>query len=188
LSEAGHEGFPWADFIHTYRASAVRFAAGLSGDPSLADDLVQEAIRSAYERAIRGELVFQSLQHARNYVFRAIHNLAASAARSRALGAQIGLDAAAHASASEHGPLEELQDLEASAAALETERSIQLALDGLRPVEREALTLRFLTGLTYAEMSERTGRPISTLQERVESALKKIRRAAGKALREAKEE
>ena len=52
--------------------------------------------------------------------------------------------------------------------------------EGLRDVEREAIRLRFEEGLTLREMSRRTGAPISTLGERVQAALGKIRRRAGK--------
>jgi RNA polymerase sigma-70 factor (ECF subfamily) len=55
--------------------------------------------------------------------------------------------------------------------------TVHAALDRLKPLEREALTLRFVQGLTYTEMAEVLGCPEGTVRSRLhyaKCALKKL--------------
>ena len=59
--------------------------------------------------------------------------------------------------------------------AAQTIKALTAALKRLSRDERAALELRYHEGLAYKDMAARTGRAISTLQARVEAALRKIR-------------
>lgn len=169
----------WSALYARYRALAVRFAEGLVGRRELAEDLVQEAFRSVLERARAGEVALDSEEHARNYLFRALRNLAVDALRSpRARGVALEEPEALEA----REPSAEGAALAREERALDGARRarVERTIAGLRAPEREALALRYGDSLTYREMAERTGESISTLQGRVEAALEKIRRKIGK--------
>jgi RNA polymerase sigma-70 factor (ECF subfamily) len=173
------EPFEWASFFHTYRPAALRLARGLSGSEVEAEDLVQEAARSILERAAEGALALESAEHARNYFFRSVHNLAVSSLRrsgraGRAEGATPLFEAR------DPGPEELCLREDEGRACERRDRELRAVLASLRETEQEVLRLRYVEGLTFREISERTHTAISTLQARVESALGKIRRKIGK--------
>ena len=173
-------GIDWSSTFARYQALVLRFAAGLVGRPELAEDLVQEAFRSVFERSQAGEVVFESEVHARNYVFRAIRNLAVDALRSPEHARVQELEDAEALPARDASPTAALLEAEAHATVAQRTAVVERAIQGLRPPEREALGLRFGNGFTYREMAECTGESLSTLQGRVETALGKIRRKVGK--------
>jgi len=53
---------------------------------------------------------------------------------------------------------------------------LKIVLRKLRRKDFEIIKLRFYSGLTFSEISELLGRPISTLKSREDSALRKIRK------------
>ena len=167
-----------AEFFRRYRVMAVRFAAGLVRGEEAAEDLFQEAARALWERFTSGVVQFESQTHARNYLFRSIHNLAVSQLRSpgsRAVGPP-ALEAVSEAP----NPREILEQAEEEGEERRRGERVDEAIAGLPEREREALRLRYAQALTYREISKRTGTSISTLQARVEAALGKIRGRLGK--------
>lgn len=54
--------------------------------------------------------------------------------------------------------------------------SIHVALDDLEPVQREALVLRFLEGLTYEQISQIVECPVGTVRSRIHYAKAHLRR------------
>lgn len=168
-------------FFARYRPLAVRFATGLVGGEEVAEDLFQEVACGLVARVRAGRLVLESEQHARNYLLRALRNRATDRAR-RAPGRPHALDAETEASLASDapGPDELVARVE---AALEDERRLAhvgRVVAGLPLAQREALRLRFVEGLSYREMAERSGTARATLQDRVEAALTKIRARSGR--------
>ncbi|MEO5965904.1 MAG: sigma-70 family RNA polymerase sigma factor [Candidatus Limnocylindrales bacterium] len=53
------------------------------------------------------------------------------------------------------------------------------AIEGLTPVQREALELAFFHGLTHVEVSDRLGIPLGTAKTRIRSALLRLRDILG---------
>lgn len=174
------ETLDWGAFFQLYRASAVRFARGILRDATLAEDVVQEAARALFERCETDPLQILSRDHARNYFYRSVHNLAVDAvrraSRAPAAAAQDTVDRAA----TDSGPLTAILAQESSLAAARAQRDLVGAMEALPPSSREILRLRYGEGLAFREISERTGEPISTLHSRVEAALAKIRKRIGK--------
>jgi len=60
---------------------------------------------------------------------------------------------------------------------LETASSVRETLGALRPAHREALRLRHLKGLSYAEIAETTRTPVGTVRSRLSRAMEAFRRA-----------
>jgi RNA polymerase sigma-70 factor (ECF subfamily) len=54
---------------------------------------------------------------------------------------------------------------------------VELCLDEIPSQERLMLTLRFIEGLTYSDMAELVGMPVSTVKLRVSSAMATLRRS-----------
>jgi len=165
----------WADFLGRYRPLALRIARGLAPNAADAEELVDEAVRAVYE-AGSSPPGFETTEHARNVFLRTLRNLAVS--RLRAVGraprrAPVG---ALEPPAPAPGPLDALAAREWR--GFQRER-LARALEALPPAEREALVLRYLEGLSYKQLAQRAGRPLSTVHARVEAALRKIRARIG---------
>ncbi len=169
----------WSALFVRYQAMAVRFVQGIVGSADQAEDLVQDAFRSIFERSQRGELALESLEHARNYLFRALHNLAIDALRSpaqRASELPEGEELVSH----RPGPVAGLEQAETRALRESLNQEVQDAMHTLKPKEEEVIRMRYGEGLRYREIAERTGTSVSTLQGRLEGALNKIRGKLGK--------
>ncbi len=171
----------WGAFFERYRPMALRFVSGLTRNQDLAEDIFQDAARSVIERTATGSLKFESPAHARNYLFRALHNLAITAATSpRSRSVQTDQNPAEVVLDTRPEPDQAMAETEESRAHDQTLSTLTHALEALPQRDREALSLRFGEGLGFREMAQRTGLAISTLQSRVESALGKIRKKVGK--------
>ncbi|MDA1266110.1 MAG: sigma-70 family RNA polymerase sigma factor [Planctomycetota bacterium] len=162
----------WTAFFERYRPLALRIAAGLVG-ADLGEEVVQEAARHLIVRA-RREPPLADVTHARNHFLQAVRHQAVSRLRAEVhrQGEDSDLEPADPA-ASGASAIADAEELHVRAARLE------VALDQLGDEEREALDLRYRQGLAYPEMAARTGRAVSTLQARVEAALRKTRDRLG---------
>ena len=172
-----------ASFFARYRPLALRFVTGLVRGSDVAEDLFQEAACAMVERASAGELAFESQAHARNYLFRALRNLAVDRMRDPGRRARrLEGDAAEGTEPASTGPTPFELVSEADEARLRSGhmRLVEEAIRFLKPHERDCLRMRYREGLTYREMAERGGEAIATLQSRVEAALGKIRRKIGR--------
>ncbi len=178
----------WSAFFALYRELALRVARALNADEAAAEDVVQEAARALIEKASSSEQPFESRAHARNWYLRCVRNLAVSGLRRRGRAREelLAPDAGAGAEAANRDdPALLASELELAAAQEELAERVDVLMDSLPTGQREALHLRFGDGLSYREISSRTGKAISTLQARVEAGLDKIRKALGKTAGEA---
>ncbi|MBE7217508.1 MAG: sigma-70 family RNA polymerase sigma factor [Caulobacteraceae bacterium] len=131
----------------------------MGAEPSLADDLAQDAFLQAFERMgdFRGEGAFAGWVKriaARRFLKRRRSAL-------RLESSLAGEDLGAH----EPSPAERL-DLDA-------------ALQGLAEAERVCVSLCFGAGLTHAEAAEALGAPLGTVKSHVKRGLEKLRRRMG---------
>jgi RNA polymerase sigma-70 factor (ECF subfamily) len=177
----------WEALLARYRPIAVQLARGIVRRAELAEDVVQESACAVLAQAAARGARFESPTHARNYFLRAVHNRAVNALRDPARAHEPVREETLAARPVEpdvlarHGPVPGA----APPAGEEPEplqrlQHVLRALAGLRASEREAVRLRYLEGLSYREISERTGASISTLHSRVEAALERIRARIGK--------
>jgi len=171
----------WNEFFALYRPLAVRIARGIVTDRDDEEEVVQEAMRSLYERATGGQMSFESTAHARNYFLRAVRNLAVSGVRRAGrLPRSESFELETVPARPGEQPEESLAQAEDQSELAGLRSSFEAALVGLSEPQRVALALRYQDGLSYRAMAERTGTSISTLQARVEAALEKIRSRLGK--------
>lgn len=142
-----------------------RYARLLAGDAARADDLVQDTLARACEKAH----LFRPGSDLRAWLFALMHNLSvnqwkAQRAREAVIDPHADADAAGdalHARAPER-PLDEMIDLREGLAALSEEH-------------RQVLLLVCVAELSYAEVAEVIGVPIGTVMSRLSRARDKLR-------------
>src|SRR5436190_1300954 len=121
------------------------YLARITGDRSLADDLLQES----YYRFLRAERAFDNETHRRNYLFRIATNLAHDRHRRGKVFLSVPLP-----EENAPGALTDNTDL-----AADTERRTDLsrAMATLKPREREMLWLAYAQGSSHEEIADTLG-------------------------------
>lgn len=174
----------WEVLLARYRPIAVQLARGIVRRADMAEDVVQESACAVLAQAAAQGGRFESPAHARNYFLRSVHNRAVNMLRDPARAHVQLREETLVAGRSEPDEPSTRAPAQPGAPAAEDEPArlerVLRALAELRASEREAVWLRYLEGLSYREISERTGTSISTLHSRVEAALGRIRARIGK--------
>jgi len=165
--EAGPREFgSTEDAFFALEAPLLTYALRLLRDNDMAQDLVQEAF-------VRLHAEFESVRDPRRWLYRTVHNLALNHQRRDRKVVPLhptGEEASAHEL--------ELTDPELlpdeQITRLEHIGLVRLSLDTLDERSRELVTLKFTEGLSYKEMSERTGLSTSNVGYILHHALKAI--------------
>jgi RNA polymerase sigma-70 factor (ECF subfamily) len=128
------------------------YLSRMTGDPRLADDLLQEA----YYRLLRARVVHESDAHRRNYLFRIATNLVHDLRRRP----HVDDTPLGEAGAAEHADPRSA-DLAAAAA-----RRVDLgrAMTRLKPRERDLLWLAYAQGSTHQEIADALGLKRSSIK------------------------
>jgi RNA polymerase sigma-70 factor (ECF subfamily) len=121
------------------------YLARITGDRSLADDLLQES----YYRFLRAERSFSSDSHRRNYLYRIATNLAHDRHRQTRGTVTVPVPA-------EHEP-SALTDGRDVAADAERRTDLGRAMARLKPRERELLWLAYAQGSSHEEIAASLG-------------------------------
>lgn len=135
----------------------------VSGDPSIADDLLQES----YLRMLRAPLAYASEDHRRFYLFRIATNLLRD-----------------HFRANKHSfaPLPEMPSAPHAAHEFEVAHDLEPLLQQLKPRERELLWLAYVEGYRHDEIAKflncRTG-SVRPMLFRARGKLAELLRARG---------
>ncbi len=134
-----------------------RFARGLCGDASLADDLVQDCI----ERALKKSHLYDVTKPLRAWLYTVLRNIHVSNWRSNVK----------HTSSKN---IDDLQDGEGATRADQEDgfstTLITEALDKLPALQREVLILVSLEEVSYRDAAEIIGVPIGTIMSRLSRA------------------
>ena len=134
-----------------------RFARGLCGDASLADDLVQDCL----ERGLKKQHLYDADRPLRAWLYTILRNIHVSQwRRSSHLGVMADIDALG-----EQEPSVAPQQEQGFSIALITQ-----ALDRLPEQQREVLVMISLEELSYKETAEIIGVPIGTVMSRLSRA------------------
>ena len=134
-----------------------RFARGLTGTASEADDLVQ----AACERALAREHQFQEGTRFDSWMFRIVQTLWIDQLRAREVRKEDG-DVAEGRLGSDSA----VRTIEARLALAEVRRAVQL----LPPDQRTTLMLVTVEGLSYKEAAVAAGVPVGTIMSRLARA------------------
>ncbi|HXD74479.1 MAG TPA: sigma-70 family RNA polymerase sigma factor [Vicinamibacterales bacterium] len=121
------------------------YLARITGDRTLADDLLQES----YYRFLRAQQAFSSESHRRNYLFRIATNLANDRYRRNRVANVVALPAE-----NEPGALSDGRDF---AAESERRADLSRAMATLKPRERQMLWLAYAQGSSHEEIAESLG-------------------------------
>lgn len=151
-----------------YGTMAYSIAQRITNDPSLAEDVVQEAFLGAWRNAARYRADRGSVK---TWLMAIVHHRAVDAVRRRKLTTEL--------SEVEFAPPPQFQvpDVWAAVSAGLDEVDIQRALAVLTGVQRAAIELAFFGGLTQREVAARTGAPLGTVKSRIRIGLLSMRRA-----------
>ena len=143
-----------------YRDWVIGLAQRFTGDPDTALDVVQET----FLYVLRKFPGFQLTANFKTFLYPAVRNLSI-AARQKIQRAQ-----------STESELFEI-DRAASPAGAESASlaDLNVVVSVLPEEQRESLLLRFVDGLSLAEIAEATGVPLGTVKSRLHNALKNLR-------------
>lgn len=156
-AERGPVTTPFADRLVAMLPRLRRFARGLTGSASEADDLVQ----AACERALARHHQFQEGTRFDSWMFRIVQTIWIDQLRARDVrkeDAEIGEERL--------GSDEPVRRVEARLALAEVRR----AVDRLPTEQRATLMLVTVEGLSYKEAAEVAGVPIGTIMSRLARA------------------
>ena len=139
-----------------------RFARALTGDPALADDLVQDCL----ERALTRSHLYDPSRPLRAWLFTMLRNLFVSGLRRNGRS----------------GVVKTVDDLADGEGAVPPEQehrlaagSVTQALDRLTDQHREVIVLVGLEEMSYRDVSEILGVPIGTVMSRLSRAREHMR-------------
>jgi RNA polymerase sigma-70 factor, ECF subfamily len=156
--------------VRRYQVRAVHAAYLIVGDPTLAQDVVQDAFVRAYEQIGR----FDPERCFEPWFMRMVVNgsLTAASRRRRRVHREVPLESAGtggtvEAADREPGPHELAERTDLRKRVLE-------ALDGLPPAQRAVVVQRYYLGMSETEMSGGGKSPPGTIKWRLHAARKKL--------------
>jgi RNA polymerase sigma-70 factor (ECF subfamily) len=137
------------------------YLSRISGDPHLADDLLQET----YFRFLRARVAHEGEAHRRNYLFRIATNLVRDAHRRRLTAPQY-LDA--------HVDFADIAAESQDAMRTEQRTDLLRAMARLKPRERELLWLAYAQGSSHREISDTLGLKCGSIKQLLFRARRKM--------------
>jgi len=151
-----------------YKSMAYGLALRITGDASLADDVVQEAFVGAWRNAGRYATERGSVK---TWLLAIVHHRAIDSIRRR----RATIELPEHEEAPP--PSLTLPDVWSEVAGRLDREAILVALATLSTVQRDALELGYFSGLTQQEIAARTNAPLGTVKSRIRLGLLQMRQA-----------
>jgi RNA polymerase sigma-70 factor, ECF subfamily len=156
------------DLYDRYKTMAYSIAYRITNDPTLAEDVVQDAFLGAWRNAAR---YIEGRGSVKTWLLSIVHHRAIDAIRRRKPTTELPeIDAGLPAALT-------LPDVWAEVSAGLDAVTVREALVALSDVQREALELAYFGGLTQQEIAERTGTPLGTVKSRMRLGLLAMRRS-----------
>jgi RNA polymerase sigma-70 factor (ECF subfamily) len=147
-------------------APLLAYALRLLREPAMAQDIVQEAF-------VRLHADFAAVREPRRWLYRTVHNLALN--QQRRDSKVVPLHPAEDDSGTPDLDLSDAQPLpDEQIARLESVGFVRLSLNALDDRSRELVRLKFTDGLSYKEISARTGLTVGHVGYLLHHALKTI--------------
>jgi RNA polymerase sigma-70 factor (ECF subfamily) len=156
------------DLYDRYRTMAYSIALRITTDPSLAEDVVQDAFLGVWRNASR---YLESRGSVKTWLLSIVHHRAIDAIRRRRPTTTLP--------EREDTPPSSLTlpDIWAEVAGNLDRVEIATAMATLTDVQREAIELAYWGGLTQQEIAARTAAPLGTVKSRVRLGLLALRQA-----------
>ena len=152
-----------------YKTMAYSIAYRITNDPTLAEDVVQEAFLGAWRNATR---YIEGRASVKTWLLSIVHHRAIDAVRRRRPTTELPDPTEAAVPAALTMP-----DVWAEVSASLDGDTVRDALAGLSDVQRQAIEMAYFGGLTQLEIAERTGTPLGTVKSRMRLGLLAMRRA-----------
>lgn len=151
-----------------FGGALLAIAIRISGSRAEAEDVVQDVFTRAWREAVtfdraRGSAAAWLVTLTRN---RAIDVVRSRRRRNQHEDAQTSEEPVTF----EPGPTPEVAVTDAERAA-----AVRLALESLRPEQRQVLELAYFGGLSHSEIAERLSQPLGTVKTRIAQAVKRLR-------------
>lgn len=168
--EAGREAATESETIEAVflalESPLLSYALRLVKEPSAAEDLVQEAF-------MRLHAEFQEVREPRRWLYRTVHNLALNQQRAMRKIVPLAPELATEAAEADD-PIDPQPLPDEQIARWEGIGLVRLSLEALDSRSRELVRLKFTDGLSYKEMSARTGLTVGHVGYLLHHALKRI--------------
>ena len=160
-----------AGLYDRYQGVAYALALRITGEASLAQDVLQDAFLGAWRNAGRYAPERGSV---RTWLLAIVHHRAVDAVRRRKPTTELPDESAPPSRMV-------LPDIWPEVARNLDRDAVLAALTTLPPAQREAIELAYFGGLTQTEIATRTGAPLGTVKSRVRMGLLTLRDALGAA-------
>jgi RNA polymerase sigma-70 factor (ECF subfamily) len=155
------------ELYERYRTMSYSIAYRITGDATLAEDVVQEAFLGAWRNAARYAAGRGSVK---TWLLSIVHHRAVDAVRRRRPTTELP-EAEVPPPATLTVP-----DIWPEVAGNLDRDAVRAALGTITPVQREAIELAYFGGLTQQEIAVRTGTPLGTVKSRMRLGLLALRR------------
>ena len=156
-----------SELYDRYRTMAYSIALRVTGDATLAEDVLQEAFLGAWRHAGRYAAAKGSVK---TWLLAIVHHRAIDAVRRRRPSSALPEREDAPP------PALTIPDLWGEVSAHLDAATVRAALAELPDAQREAIELAYFGGLTQQEIAARTGAPLGTVKGRMRLALVAMRR------------
>jgi len=157
----------YADLLERFQRPVISVVRRMVGDPSLAEDLAQEAFVKAF-RALES---FDQRRKFSSWLFKIAHNTTIDYLRKKQLDT-VALETTDSDKPDWTAilPDEASESPDTSAHRKDLAAALEEALTSLRPAYREVLLLRFQEGLSYEEIAEIIDLPLGTVKTHLHRA------------------
>jgi RNA polymerase sigma-70 factor, ECF subfamily len=155
------------ELYERYKTMAYSIAYRITNDPTLAEDVVQDAFLGAWRNAGR---YVSGRGSVKTWLLSIVHHRAIDAIRRRRPTTELPEREDAPP------PALRLPDIWADVEANLDAEAVRGALGVLSDVQREAIELAYFGGLTQVEIAERTDTPLGTVKSRMRLGLLALRR------------
>ncbi len=156
-----------ASWVHEHSAAVRGYALALVRRPDVADDVLQEVFRRAWQ--VRDS--FRRQGQDRAFLIRIADHLVCD--RARRMGWELNLDETGWQS---QEPAADEDDPATIVEWREAEQDLTAALDRLSAGQRRVLLMRYFGGLEFAEIAEQLGCPLNTALSHARRGLQVLRR------------
>lgn len=161
------------ELFERYGAHALALAGRVTQDASLAEDVVQEAFLSLWERP---EQYSSARGSVRGYLFAIVHHRAVDRVRREQHQRRRVLHEAGLADTVERGVAEQVvEDAELS----RRRNAVRAALTGIPVEQRQVIEMMYFDGKTQRAVADELGIPLGTVKSRTLLAMRKLQSALG---------